>query len=132
MLSELFFFSPLFSFLLLSPFPSSILPVSSFLSPLPPFSSFPPLSSHFLSPPFPLPSTSFLLLLPFSLPFSLLPLQYSYPTPIALPPPPPSQGFTAVILTYDRVPMLFEVIRNVANAPSLAKVRNSPSLSYSS
>ncbi|XP_022237779.1 LOW QUALITY PROTEIN: exostosin-2-like [Limulus polyphemus] len=35
---------------------------------------------------------------------------------------PKSQGFTAVILTYDRVESLFKVIRRVVQAPSIAKV----------
>jgi len=41
---------------------------------------------------------------------------------LPLPAPDPSQGFTAVILTYDRVDMLYQVMRGVARAPSLAKV----------
>ena len=36
--------------------------------------------------------------------------------------PPSSQGFTAVILTYNRLESLFQVIHQVAKAPSLAKV----------
>lgn len=32
------------------------------------------------------------------------------------------EGFTAVILTYDRVPMLFQVITSIAAAPSLHKI----------
>ncbi|XP_052239253.1 exostosin-2-like isoform X2 [Dreissena polymorpha] len=36
--------------------------------------------------------------------------------------PPVSQGFTAVILTYDRLETLFEVINQVAKVPSLAKI----------
>ncbi|WAR07680.1 EXT2-like protein [Mya arenaria] len=36
--------------------------------------------------------------------------------------PPSSQGFTAVILTYDRLESLFEVILQVAKVPSLAKI----------
>lgn len=36
--------------------------------------------------------------------------------------PPSSQGFTAVILTYDRLESLFEVIHQVAKVPSLAKI----------
>ncbi|GAB6024022.1 Exostoses (Multiple)-like 3 [Chamberlinius hualienensis] len=35
---------------------------------------------------------------------------------------PKSQGFTAVVLTYDRLDSLFQVIQNVVKAPSLAKV----------
>lgn len=35
---------------------------------------------------------------------------------------PKSQGFTAVILTYNRLDSLFQVIQNVVKAPSLAKV----------
>jgi len=47
--------------------------------------------------------------------------QYSY-LRLPLPAPDVSQGFTAVILTYDRVDMLYQVMRGVARAPSLAKV----------
>lgn len=36
--------------------------------------------------------------------------------------PPSSQGFTAVILTYDRLTTLFEVIHQVAKVPSLTKI----------
>ncbi|XP_013385446.1 exostosin-2-like [Lingula anatina] len=36
--------------------------------------------------------------------------------------PSKAQGFTAVILTYDRIDSLFQVIRQVAQSPSLAKV----------
>lgn len=36
--------------------------------------------------------------------------------------PPSSQGFTAVILTYDRLESLFDVIHQVAKVPSLAKI----------
>ena len=36
--------------------------------------------------------------------------------------PPRTDGFTAVILTYDRLESLFRVIQQVALAPSLAKV----------
>ncbi|XP_045197567.2 exostosin-2-like [Mercenaria mercenaria] len=36
--------------------------------------------------------------------------------------PPSSQGFTAVILTYDRLESLFDVILQVAKVPSLAKI----------
>ncbi|XP_050417869.1 exostosin-2 [Patella vulgata] len=36
--------------------------------------------------------------------------------------PPKSQGFTAVILTFDRLESLFQVIKRVAKVPSLAKV----------
>ena len=35
---------------------------------------------------------------------------------------PRQNGFTAVVLTYDRVAMLFRVLVQVAQAPSLAKV----------
>ncbi|XP_076078732.1 exostosin-2-like isoform X1 [Mytilus galloprovincialis] len=43
--------------------------------------------------------------------------------PLFLPLRPPSaQGFTAVILTYDRLESLFKVIHSVAKVPSLAKV----------
>jgi hypothetical protein len=35
---------------------------------------------------------------------------------------PKQKGFTAVVLTYDRVPMLFRVLKQVDQAPSLAKV----------
>ena len=47
--------------------------------------------------------------------------QYNY-LKLPLPAPDVSQGFTAVILTYDRVDMLYQVIRGIAKAPSLAKV----------
>jgi len=47
--------------------------------------------------------------------------QYNY-LKLPLPAPDVSQGFTAVILTYDRVDMLYQVMRGVAKAPSLAKV----------
>lgn len=44
-------------------------------------------------------------------------------TPLFLPMiAPKSQGFTAVVLTYDRLDSLFQVIQNVVKAPSLAKV----------
>lgn len=44
-------------------------------------------------------------------------------TPLFLPTiAPKSQGFTAVILTYDRLESLFQVMQNVVKAPSLAKV----------
>ncbi|KAG8195978.1 hypothetical protein JTE90_028952 [Oedothorax gibbosus] len=44
-------------------------------------------------------------------------------TPLFLPTiAPKSQGFTAVILTYDRLESLFQVITKVVQAPSLAKV----------
>lgn len=36
--------------------------------------------------------------------------------------PPSSQGFTAVILTYDRLESLYKVLHSVAKVPSLAKV----------
>lgn len=36
--------------------------------------------------------------------------------------PPPTTGFTAVILTYDRLDSLFVIIQRVAQVPSLAKV----------
>ena len=36
--------------------------------------------------------------------------------------PPQSQGFTAVILTYDRLDSLFLIIKKVAEVPSLAKI----------
>lgn len=48
--------------------------------------------------------------------------QYSYPVGMNLPAAPPTEGFTTVILTYDRVNMLFEAIKSVAKSPSLAKV----------
>ena len=35
---------------------------------------------------------------------------------------PKHKGFTAVVLTYDRVSMLFRVLKQVDKAPSLAKV----------
>ena len=47
--------------------------------------------------------------------------QYSF-LRLPLPAPNFSQGFTAVILTYDRVDMLYQVMQGVARAPSLAKV----------
>jgi glucuronyl/N-acetylglucosaminyl transferase EXT2 len=49
-------------------------------------------------------------------------LQFNYPLPLDLPAPPPTDGFTAVILAYDRIEMLFQVIKSVSKAPSLAKV----------
>lgn len=36
--------------------------------------------------------------------------------------PPQSQGFTAVVLTYDRVESLFRVITEVSKVPSLSKL----------
>ncbi|EDO39195.1 predicted protein, partial [Nematostella vectensis] len=36
--------------------------------------------------------------------------------------PPRSQGFTAVVLSYDRVDMMFKVLRKIADTPSLAKI----------
>lgn len=36
--------------------------------------------------------------------------------------PPRSQGFTAVVLTYDRIESLFQVLDRISNAPSLAKI----------
>ena len=39
-----------------------------------------------------------------------------------LPAPPPTQGFTAVILTHNRLSMLFQTLKSVAQAPSLVKV----------
>ena len=36
--------------------------------------------------------------------------------------PPRSQGFTAVVLTYDRLESLFHVIERISKAPSLAKI----------
>ena len=36
--------------------------------------------------------------------------------------PPAEDGFTAVILTYDRLSSLYQVIRSIAKAPSLAKI----------
>lgn len=36
--------------------------------------------------------------------------------------PPQSQGFTAIVLTYDRVESLFRVITEVSKVPSLAKL----------
>ena len=36
--------------------------------------------------------------------------------------PPAEDGFTAVILTYDRIESLFQVIRSVSQTPSLAKI----------
>ena len=44
-------------------------------------------------------------------------------SPLFLPLLPAKQnGFTAVILTYDRLESLFKIITQVARAPSLAKV----------
>ena len=34
----------------------------------------------------------------------------------------PSDGFTAVILTYDRLESLFQVIQSIADTPSLSKI----------
>lgn len=54
---------------------------------------------------------------------SLLSEQRGPQSPLFLPMmAPKSQGFTAVILTYDRLESLFQVIQNVVKAPSLAKV----------
>jgi len=36
--------------------------------------------------------------------------------------PPKTDGFTAVILTYDRQEMLFHIIQQLAQVPSLSKV----------
>ncbi|XP_048448880.1 exostosin-2 [Rhincodon typus] len=36
--------------------------------------------------------------------------------------PPRSQGFTAVVLTYDRVESLFRVITEISKVPSLSKL----------
>lgn len=36
--------------------------------------------------------------------------------------PPQSQGFTAIVLTYDRVESLFRVITEVSKVPSLSKL----------
>ncbi|CAI8051261.1 Exostosin-2 [Geodia barretti] len=49
-------------------------------------------------------------------------IKFNYPLPLDLPAPPPTDGFTAVILAYDRIEMLFKVIQSVSKAPSLAKV----------
>lgn len=50
-------------------------------------------------------------------------LQDTVSSPLFLPLiAPKAQGFTAVILTYDRLDSLFHVIRQVAKATSLAKV----------
>lgn len=50
-------------------------------------------------------------------------LQNQIAAPLFLPLVPPKQlGFTAVVLTYDRLESLFTVIKQVAKAPSLAKV----------
>ena len=50
-------------------------------------------------------------------------LQAGVMNPLFLPLlPPKSQGFTAVILTYDRLESLFKIIQQVSLAPSLAKV----------
>lgn len=43
--------------------------------------------------------------------------------PLSLPLiPPQSQGFTAIVLTYDRVESLFRVIAEVSKVPSLSKL----------
>ena len=53
----------------------------------------------------------------------LFPPQPGVQSPLFLPLIAPQQaGFTAVILTYDRQDMLFKVIQQVAQLPSLAKV----------
>lgn len=50
-------------------------------------------------------------------------LQVGVSAPLFLPTiAPKSQGFTAVILTYDRLESLFQVIQKVVQAPSLSKV----------
>ena len=50
-------------------------------------------------------------------------VQGSVSNPLFLPlMPPSSQGFTAVILTYDRLESMFEVIDQVAKVPSLSKI----------
>ena len=36
--------------------------------------------------------------------------------------PPRSKGFTAVVLCYDRVEMMFKVLKRIATTPSLIKV----------
>ena len=36
--------------------------------------------------------------------------------------PPAEDGFTAVILTYDRLSSLYQVVKSVAETPSLAKI----------
>ncbi|ESO89598.1 hypothetical protein LOTGIDRAFT_124977 [Lottia gigantea] len=52
-----------------------------------------------------------------------IPKPHVVKNPLFLPlSPSKSQGFTAVILTYDRLESLYEVIKQVARAPSLAKV----------
>jgi glucuronyl/N-acetylglucosaminyl transferase EXT2 len=51
--------------------------------------------------------------------FTQLPVQNPLFLPIK---PPQSTGFTAVILTYDRLESLFLIIQRVALVPSLAKV----------
>ncbi|KAK3595238.1 hypothetical protein CHS0354_021555 [Potamilus streckersoni] len=52
-----------------------------------------------------------------------IPRKNAIKNPLFLPMiPPSSQGFTAVILTYDRLESLFDVIHQVAKVPSLAKV----------
>lgn len=57
--------------------------------------------------------------------FSCIPSQKwsSVSNPLFLPLiPPQSQGFTAVVLTYDRVESLFRVITEVSKVPSLSKL----------
>ncbi|KAK3099014.1 hypothetical protein FSP39_025286 [Pinctada imbricata] len=55
--------------------------------------------------------------------WNVIPNKLSVRNPLFLPLiPPSSQGFTAVILTYDRLESLFKVILQVAHVPSLAKV----------
>lgn len=53
-------------------------------------------------------------------PVELRPLTYNtFALPIG---PPRSQGFTAVVLTYDRLESLFHVLERISKAPSLAKI----------
>lgn len=50
-------------------------------------------------------------------------LRFASPHAFTLPiGPPRSQGFTAVVLTYDRIESLFKVLDRISNVPSLAKI----------
>lgn len=55
--------------------------------------------------------------------FGILQKWSSVSNPLFLPLiPPQSQGFTAIVLTYDRVESLFRVITEVSKVPSLSKL----------
>ena len=55
--------------------------------------------------------------------FDSFTFQNGVANPLFLPlQPSTQQGFTAVILTYDRLELLFKVIHQVARVPSLAKI----------